>query len=256
MINEIRNGHHLTIKLNRPEVKNAFNPEMIAQLTKAFKAVAKDKTVKSVTIEGEGPVFCAGADLAWMQSLVNKNLAQNKKDSEKLYEMFQALWQIPVPVICLVQGAAFGGALGLMACADYVICDEKAQISFSEVKLGIAPAVISEFILKKCNISLIQSWMISGLLITPQEAEKSGLIHKVVSADKIKEEYERYVKSIGDSGPQAIRETKKMIRDFVSSNFKSTSKKTTSLIAKLRVSPEGQEGLKSFLEKRKPSWRA
>lgn len=256
MILEQRDANHLTIKLNRPDVRNAFNPEMIEKLTEAFKKTYNDTSLKSVTIVGEGSVFCAGADLGWMQSLVTADFSQNKKDAEKLHGLFQSLWQCPVPVICVVNGAAFGGALGLLACADYVICEEKAQMSFSEVKLGIAPAVISEFLMKKCNISFLNSWMISGLVIQPAEAEKAGLVHKVVSADKIQTEFDRYMKSINEAGPQAVRETKKLMRALIDGGVAHAFDKTTSLIAQLRVSPEGQEGLKSFLEKRKPSWRS
>lgn len=255
MVIEQRNAEHLVLKLNRPEVRNAFNPEMIDQLTNIFKGTQQDSQLKSVTLTGEGAVFCAGADLTWMQSLVTANFEQNKKDAENLRGLFQAVWDCPVPVICLVKGAAFGGALGLLACADYVICDEKTQMSFSEVKLGIAPAVISEYLLKKCNIGFLNAWMISGMVFDPSEAMKAGLVHQMGPDYKVQEEYDRYFKSVNDAGPVAVRETKKLLRELVSLNGVDSSLRTTSLIAQLRVSPEGQEGLRSFLEKRKPSWR-
>ena len=170
MILENREGSIHQIKMNRPDVRNAFNPEMIQKITQIFKNLHHDKTVRAVTLEGEGSVFCAGADLATMQSYVNASFDQNKADAEKLHGLFQSIWSCEVPVIACVQGAAYGGALGLMAAADYVICEEKAQLCFSEVKLGIAPAVISEFLFKKCNISFVSNWMISGMQLSAHEA--------------------------------------------------------------------------------------
>jgi len=250
-----RNSDHLVVKLNRPDVRNAFNPEMIEKLTEVFRKTHQDPQLKSVSLMGEGGVFCAGADLGWMQSLVSADFDQNKKDAEKLHGLFQALWDCPVPVISVVRGAAFGGALGLLACSDYVICEDTAQMSFSEVKLGIAPAVISEFLIKKCNVSHLNAWMISGLLLKPVEVEKSGLVHVVVPQGSVQAEYDRYLKSLQQAGPHAVRETKKLTRLLLDPKWGSSRDLTTQLIARLRVSPEGQEGLKSFLEKRKSSWQ-
>lgn len=255
MIIEKLEGSHYLIKLNRPEIRNAFNPEMINKLTHAFRTVHANKNIRSVTIEGEGSVFCAGADLGWMQSLVNSGVDANKLDAEKLHGLFHVIWNCEVPVICCVQGAAFGGALGIMAVADYVICEDKTQLCFSEVKLGIAPAVISEFLLKKCNTSLVSAWMLSGVPFSASEALSAGLVHHVASVGKMEIEKQRFLKHIYDSGPQAVRAIKKLLREIPSIKDKEVMETTTSLIAFLRASPEGQEGLKSFLEKRQPSWR-
>ncbi len=250
-----KNDQHLHIKLNRPQVRNAFNPKMIQQLTETFQTVKSDKDIKYITLSGEGSVFCAGADLTWMQSLVTADYQQNRSDAEKLHGLFETIWDCQVPVIARVKGAAFGGALGLMACADYVLCDEKTQMSFSEVKLGIAPAVISEFLVRKCNVSFVSAWMISGLVFNPVEAQKAGLVHQVGDEKSLDEHYAHYKKSLDQAGPLAVRETKKLLRDLTKNIDQGIYQRTTDLIAKLRVSPEGQEGLKSFLEKRKPNWR-
>lgn len=255
MITEKKEGSYYSIKLNRPNVRNAFNPEMIQKLTHAFRTVHADKKIRAVTIEGEGSVFCAGADLGWMQSLVNSTVDTNKADAEKLHGLFHAIWNCEVPVITCVQGAAFGGALGIMAVSDYVICEEKALLCFSEVKLGIAPAVISEYLLKKCNLSHASAWMLSGIPFTPEEAQVAGLVHRLVPAGEIQSEKQKFIKSVSDAGPEAVRSVKKLLRDIPSIKDKEIMDRTTSLIAFLRASPEGQEGLKSFLEKRQPAWR-
>ncbi len=255
MITEKLEGSHYSIKLNRPEMRNAFNPEMIQKLLHSFRAVHANKKIRVVTIEGEGSVFCAGADLGWMQSLVNSGVDANKLDAEKLHALFQAIWNCEVPVISSVQGAAFGGAIGIMAVSDYVVCEEKVQLCFSEVKLGIAPAVISEYMLKKCNSSQAAAWMMTGVPFTAQEAQVAGLIHRVVPAGQLEAEKQKVIKHIMDSGPEAVRALKKLIRDIPHTKEKEVMDRTTSLIAYLRASPEGQEGLKSFLEKRQPSWR-
>ncbi len=255
MITEKVEGSCYTIKLNRPEMRNAFNPEMIQMLTHAFKNAHANRSIRAVSIEGEGGVFCAGADLNWMQSLVNSSVDANQADAKKLHGLFQAIWNCEVPVVTTVQGAAFGGALGIMAASDYVVCEDKAQLCFSEVKLGIAPAIISEFLLKKCNVSHVSAWMISGVPFTTIEAGAAGLVHKVVALGKLQEEKTKFIKHITDSGPEAVRATKKLIREIPHIKEKEVVDRTTSLIAFLRASSEGQEGLKSFIEKRQPSWR-
>jgi methylglutaconyl-CoA hydratase len=255
MIIEKNEGLYYSIRLNRPDVRNAFNPEMIHKLTHAFKHMHHEPNIRAVTIEGEGSVFCAGADLGWMQSLVNSSVDQNKEDAERLHGLFHAIWNCEVPVVCCVQGAAFGGALGLMAVSDYVICDEKASLCFSEVKLGIAPAVISEYLLKKCNLSHASAWMLSGVPFSAREAEIAGLVHRVVPAHDISSEKEKFLKNILEAGPQAVRSVKSLLREIPHIKDREVMERTTSLIAFLRASAEGQEGLKSFLEKRKPSWR-
>lgn len=255
MITEKNEGLCYSIKLNRPEMRNAFNPEMIQKLTQAFRTIHADKKIRAVIIEGEGSVFCAGADLKWMQSLVDSSVDANKVDAERLRGLFQAIWNCEVPIVSCIHGAAFGGALGIMAASDYVICDEAAKLCFSEVKLGIAPAVISEYLIKKCNISYVSGWMISGVPFTAHEALRAGLVHKVVSARNMQVEKQDYLKHMFEAGPEAVRAVKKLLREIPQIKEKEIAERTTSLIAFLRASPEGQEGLKSFLEKRQPSWR-
>lgn len=254
LVEKIQENGWLRLKLNRPEVKNAMNPELIQELTQHFLEIKNNPNFRVVLLEAAGSVFSAGADLKYMQSLVDATSSQNLKEAENLRGLFQSVWDCPVPVVCVVQGAAYGGALGLMAASDYVVTEDKAQFSFSEVKLGIAPAIISEYVLRKNVKGLIASWMMSGVVFSAHEAFHAGLVHKVAKEESLQSLVDRYVDSLLAAGPTAVRETKKLIRDLEVTSLDQVKMLTTQLIARLRVSEEGQEGLKSFLEKRKPKW--
>ena len=243
------------VTLDRPEVRNAFHPEMIQKITKTFTQLSKRKDLRAVVLRGEGKVFCAGADLNWMKEMVKYSFKKNQNDSHQLFEMFASVANCEVPVVGVVHGAAFGGALGLMAACDYVIAEEKTQMCFSEVKLGIAPAVITYFIGKKCAQGVVLPLMLTGKIFSPQEVLGSGLVHEVVSEAQMIEKLNQVVKYFLEAGPEAVRATKKLVKE-VSVLSKAQAKiKTSKVIAERRVSKEGQEGLKGFLEKRSPSWK-
>lgn len=241
--------------LARPDLRNAFNPEMIAEITAVFKALAKRKDLRAVVLRGEGKSFCAGADLGWMKEMVKYSLAKNKKDSEKLYEMFAAIDACPLPVIGLVQGAAFGGALGLIACCDIVIAEEQTQFCFSEVKLGLVPAVISHFVLKKTSLGLVSPLMLLGRVFSCAEAERAGLVHSVVGLADLELTKNALLNQFGEVGPEAVRETKKLIHKLHGLTPPKSKAETTKVIAARRVSAEGQEGLQSFFDKKTPLWK-
>lgn len=241
--------------LNRPEVRNAFSPKMITELSTVFKSMAFDNKTRLVVLRGEGSVFCSGADLQWMQEMVNYSLEQNEKDSLVLYDLFQSIYDCPIPVLGVVQGSAFGGALGLLACCDVVITGEKTQFCFSEVKLGIVPAVISSFILRKIPQSQARPWMISGRIFDTPTARRMGLVTEVVADEDLQEKVIEVVHDMLLTGPEAARATKKLLNDIVAEQFPDLRMKTAKLIAERRVSAEGQEGLKSFLNKKSPAWR-
>lgn len=249
------NRHVAQVQLKRPEIRNAFDPSMIADLTRIFTELENRRDLRAVVVRGEGKVFCAGADLNWMKEMVNYTRLQNQEDSLKLFTMFEAIARCSLPVIGLVQGAAFGGALGLVATCDYVIADPKTQFCFSEVKLGIAPAVISGFVARKTLPGLVRHWMMSGAVFTPQQAQAAGLVHDIVAEADFEAHLQTILKTYKDAGPEAVRETKKLLNDLPALNGAQQKERTSQLIADRRVSAEGQEGLKSFLEKRNPSWR-
>jgi methylglutaconyl-CoA hydratase len=242
--------------LNRPEVRNAFNPEMIQEITKAFKDLAKRKDLRAVVLKGEGKAFCAGADLNWMKQMVKYSLAKNKSDSQRLFEMFQAISDCPHPVVGLVHGSVFGGAVGLAACCDIVITETQTQFCFSEVKLGLVPAVISHFVLQKIPLGLTMPWMMLGRVFSAPEAQAMGLVHFIVPETQFESMKNIILNQFGEAGPEAVRETKKLIKKVPSLTVSKAKMETTGLIARRRVSAEGQEGLKAFLDKKSPEWKS
>lgn len=246
-----------TVSLNRSAIRNAFNPEMISELTKVFKEFKKNKTLRGVVLKGEGETFCAGADLDWMKSMAKYTRAQNKKDAEKLFQMFQEMHELPCPLIGVVHGHAMGGALGLIAVCDLVVAEEKTEFCFSEVKLGLSPAVISAFVKNKMELSQMSRWFLTGEVFLSAQAQKMGLVHEVCGKEHLQEVVSRWCKSFLSNGPQAVRETKTLLKKVAHETSTTKLKKqTTDLIAKLRVGEEGQEGIRGFLEKRTPSWRS
>ncbi len=241
-----------SLTLNRPDVRNAFNDEMISEMTQAFSSLQEKGDVRCVFLKGAGKSFSAGGDLGWMKSMVDYTEEENIKDSEKLYEMYEALRAVPVPVVTLVHGHAMGGALGLIAASDIVLAVDETQFCFSEVRLGLAPAVISAFVKDKILPRDMSRYFLSAEVFGPEAAQQMGLIHEFGSEKAMQDQSEKILKKIINNGPVAVRETKKLISDLkTSSDIKS---QTTKVIAKLRVGKEGQEGLKAFFEKRKPRW--
>lgn len=245
----------LEIRLNRPDLRNAMSTEMIGELTQAFREASSRTDLRGILLRGEGKVFCAGADLSDMQRMVNFSLKENQTDAVNLHAMFDAIWACPLPVVALVHGAAFGGALGLIAVSDLVLVEEKTQLCFSEVKLGLVPAVISDFILRKVPVGFVAPWMTTGLVFSGGEALRMGLAHFHSDPTGLEAQKEKILSALRESGGEAIRATKKLLRDLPGLPASEARSETTRVIAERRVSAEGQEGLKAFLEKRTPSWR-
>lgn len=243
------------VKLHRPDVRNAFNPVMIAEITQVFKELGQRTDLRAVALQGEGKVFCAGGDLNWMKEMVQFSFEQNLEDSKKLFEMFEAIAFCELPVIGLVHGAAFGGALGLIAACDEVIAEEGTQFCFSEVKLGIAPAVISAFVQRKAVAGKVRPLMMSATVFNAHTAHQAGLVTEVVPTGEGHTALQKVLHSYLQCGPEAVRETKKLLNKLETLNWEDQKKLTGQVIAERRASPEGQEGLKSFLEKREPTWR-
>lgn len=243
------------VKLHRPDVRNAFNPAMIEEITRVFKELNKRTDLRAVALQGEGKVFCAGGDLNWMKEMVQFSFEQNLEDSKKLFEMFEAIAFCDLPVIGMVHGAAFGGALGLIAACDEVIAEEGTQFCFSEVKLGIAPAVISAFVQRKAVAGKVRPLMMSATVFNAHTAQQAGLITEVVPAGEGHVALQKVLHNYLQCGPEAVRETKKLLNQLEKLNWEDQKKLTGQVIAERRAGPEGQEGLKSFLEKREPTWR-
>ncbi|MEN0057219.1 MAG: enoyl-CoA hydratase-related protein, partial [Bdellovibrio sp.] len=211
--------------------------------------------LRAVVLQGEGKSFCAGADLNWMQEMVQFSWGQNQEDSLRLFQLFEAIAMCSLPVIGLVHGAAFGGALGLIAVCDEVIAEEGTQFCFSEVKLGIAPAVISCFVSLKAVMGKVRSLMLSGVVFDTHVAHQAGLVTAIASPGEGHLLVQKVLHNYLQAAPEAVRATKNLLNKLPHLGWDEQRQAATTLIAERRMSAEGQEGLRSFLEKREPNWR-
>jgi methylglutaconyl-CoA hydratase len=235
----------LRVAMARPERRNAFDAALIDELAAAFADVGD---VRAVVLSGDGPSFSAGADVEWMRSSVDLSFDENVADALRLRAMLDAIDSCPAPVVGRVQGHALGGGCGLVACCDIAIAEPTVQFAFSEVKLGIVPAVISPFALAKIGPGAARRYFVTGERFSAAEALRIGLIHAV--ADDLDDAVERVVAELLSSGPTAARAAKDLAR------APRSAEETAARIAEHRTSPEGQEGLRAFLEKRSPTWRS
>jgi methylglutaconyl-CoA hydratase len=248
-------AEHLT--LNRPDVRNAFNEHVIAELTSwawAVREQALRGEVRVVVIGGAGKAFCAGADVTWMSKTVHYTEEENLRDAAAMSAMFGAIDTLPVPVVGRIQGAALGGGAGLAAVCDVVIAEEHALFGFTEVKLGILPAVISPFALAKIGRSAARELFLTGARFSAGRAREIGLVHAVVPMADLDRAVDSYVQEYLTAGPEAIAAAKALIPNIWGRPFSEAAPITAAAIAQRRVSPEGQEGLRAFLDKRTPSW--
>ncbi len=249
-----RDGAVERLTLNRPDVRNAFNDTMIAELTTWAVATASDAAVRAVVIDGAGPTFCAGADIAWMARTVAYTEAENVDDALRASRMFSAIDRLPVPVVGRVHGAAIGGGAGLAAVCDIVVADEHATFGFTEVKLGIVPAVISPFVLAKIGRSAARELFLTGRRFTAAHALDIGLVHTTVQAAELDAAVDAVLREVLAGGREAIAAAKQLIDDVWLAAPAEVAAVTASALAKRRVSAEGQEGLRAFLDKRTPGW--
>jgi methylglutaconyl-CoA hydratase len=240
------------ITLARPNVKNAFDAELIAQLVKAIDAVPSD--ARCVVLASEGDTFCAGADLAWMRSMADYTLEENIADSRALAEVFARLDELPMPIIARVQGSAFGGGAGLVAMADIAVAVEAAVFAFTEVRLGILPAVVSPYVVRKVGPSFATAAFTTGIRFDSHRAFETGLVHSVVDEGQLDLEIGRFVDAIVSGGPEAVNAAKRLVREVTGRTPADVRDLTVERIANARVGAEGQDGMRAFLEKRAPRW--
>ena len=244
----------ITIWLNRPEVHNAMNELMIEELTDVFTSTT-DEEIWAVLLRGKGKSFCAGADLNYMKEIASFGIADNKADSMKLANLFNSIYSYPIPTIALVHGSAFGGANGLLAACDIVVAEENTTFAFTEVKLGIAPATISPFVIKRIGEFGAKELMITGKRFKGPEALKWKLVNNSIPEEELEKKLQQLIEEIKRNGPKAVRATKKLIHSIIDSDIDELIEYTGDLIAELRASDEGQEGMAAFLEKRKSKWQ-
>ena len=238
-----RDGDLLRLTLARPETRNAFDAPLIAELSEAFVDVGKSR---AVLLAGEGTSFCAGADAEWMRASVELDYEANMADANALRGMLDAIDRCPAPVLARVQGHALGGGAGLVACADIAVADARAVFAFSEVKLGIIPAVISPYALAKIGPSAARRYFVTGERFGAETALRIGLVHEV-SAD-LDGAVEAILTELRTAGPRSARHAKRLVLD------RPDGAETARRIAERRTSDEGQEGLRAFLERRRPNW--
>jgi enoyl-CoA hydratase/carnithine racemase len=239
-----RDGPILRVTLARPERRNAFDAALIRALTEAFTDVGD---ARAVLLAGDGPSFCAGADVEWQRASIDLTYDENVEDALRLYRMCETIDRCPAPVVARVQGYALGGGSGLVACADIAIAARDAVFGFSEVKLGIVPAVISPFVLPRIGGAAARRYFLTGERFDAQTALRIGLVHEV--ADDLDAAVDRVLEELISSGPEAVRAAKELVRE------RPQGEETARIAARLRAGEEGQEGLRAFLEKRSPAWR-
>jgi len=246
-----------TVTLSQPEIHNAFDDAVIATLSEAFAGIAADRRVKAMVLASTGKSFSAGADLNWMRRMASYNVEQNNADASKLAEMLRRLNTLPVVTIARVQGAAFGGGVGLVSCCDIAVAAPEASFCLSEVKIGLIPATISPYVINAIGERAARRYFTTAEVISADKALELGLVsERVDSAEQLDEAVEQILKSVLRNGPDAMAAAKSLVLDYANRQIDDALIADSSRrIAETRVSSEGQEGLTAFLEKRRPNWR-
>lgn len=245
----------VTVTMNRPDVRNAFDADLIGRMHDAFRGLADAGDVRVVVLTGAGEVFSAGADLNWMRGMVENTFDENTSDSRRMHDMLAAIRDCPRPVIARVNGHALGGGSGLVACADIVVAVRTALIGFTEVRLGLAPAVISPFVLEKVGSSDARRLFLTGERIEAEEAHRIGLVAYLTDAAHLDDVVDGVIERLLKGGPEAQAAVKSLLPQVMAARtLDEAAEHTIDAIATLRVSDEGQEGMRAFLEKRAPRW--
>ena len=243
------------VTLNRPEVHNAFNEELIAELTAVLRALADDDIVRAVVLMGAGESFCAGADLNWMKKMAGFSLAQNLADAKALAMMLRTLNELPKPTIARVHGSVFGGGVGLVACCDIAVADHDATFAFSEARLGLIPATISPYVVEAIGARAARRYFVTAERFTAAEAYRLGLLHALVPPQELDARVNEVLGFIVTAGPRAQAECKKLMRAVSHRPIDpKVIASTARRIASVRASPEAKEGIAAFLEKRRAAW--
>jgi methylglutaconyl-CoA hydratase len=244
-----------TVALARPDARNALNAGLIGELRRCAEELAEDDKVRVVVLTGEGDFFCAGADIGYMRDTANFSYEENLEDARNLAAMFEAVDGCPKPVVARVKGAAIGGGVGLVAAADVAVAEEGTVFAFSEVRLGISPATIAPFVVRKIGHSQVRALFLTGERFDGVRAREIGLVHEVISEEDLDAAVQEKVEGLLAGGPEALAATKALLRELRDAAPDEVTEITARRIAGLRTGEEGQEGLGAFLEKRKPAWR-
>ncbi|MBC3885879.1 enoyl-CoA hydratase/isomerase family protein [Undibacterium griseum] len=250
-----RHGLSATVTLNRPDVRNAFNETTIAEITQVFQELDADAAVRAIVLAANGPAFCAGADLNWMKKMADYTHAENLADAGQLAAMLAAIYRCSKPVVAKVQGDCYAGGMGLVAACDIAVSVDSANYCLSEVKLGLIPATISPYVIKAMGESAARRYFITAERFSAAEAQRIGFVHEVATAEALDDTVAGIVKALVSNSPNAVRQAKQLVQDVASRELTpELIAATVEGIAQIRASAEGREGVRSFLEKRKPAW--
>ena len=243
--------------LNRPDVRNAFNEGVIAELHAAFTAFAADDELRVIVLGGRGKAFCAGADLAWMRSMAGFDWERNRADAQALADMLWAVWRCPVPVVGRVHGDCYAGGVGLAAVCDVLVAVDGVHFCLSEARLGLLPATISPYVIRAMGEPAARRYFVTAERFSAVQAQAMGFVHEVVGADALDAKVEEIVATLVANGPMATRACKRLVRDMAGAPIDTALRaETARRIADIRASDEGREGVQSFLDKRRPNWLA
>ena len=253
-----RVGPHVAeVWLNRPEVRNAFNDGVVAELTAAFTELGAQPGLRAIVLAGHGKAFCAGADLSWMRSMADYTWAQNHADASALAQMLWTIWSCPLPVVARIQGDCYAGGVGLAAVCDVVVAAEGAHFCLSEARLGLLPATIGPYVLRAIGEQAARRYFVTAERFSAARAAALGLAHEVVPADQLDAQVGQIVAALVANGPAAVRACKQLVKDAAGREIDAALRDDTARrIADIRASAEGREGVQAFLNKREPDWRA
>lgn len=248
-------AHVARVWLNRPEVRNAFNDEVIAALTRTFEELSKDKDLRVVVLGAHGKAFCAGADLNWMKAMAGYSWEENRADAQRLADMLWTLDQCPVPVVGRVQGDCYAGGMGLASICDVLVAVEGATFCLSEARLGLLPATISPYVIRAVGAQAARRYMVTAERFSAVQAQALGMVHELATPDTLDAKVDEIVTTLINNGPDAARACKALVRDVAGQPISAELRaETARRIADIRASDEGREGLASFLNKRAPAW--
>ena len=254
-IQTTQKGAVLTLTLSRPDVRNAFSDEVIAEITAAFRDAASRADVRAVVLAAVGPAFCAGADLNWMRRMADYTRAENLADAALLAEMLRVMYECPKPTIARIQGDVYAGGMGLVAACDMAVSVDTANFCLSEVKLGLIPATISPYVIRAMGARAAHRYFLTAERFDAREAHRIGFVHEVVSAEGLDAKVAEITQALVNASPNAVRSCKTLVQEVAGRAIDAALvARTVEGIADIRTSSEGREGVQSFLQKRKPSW--
>ena len=248
-------AHVAEVWLNRPDVRNAFNDSVIAELTQAFSTLAADDALRAIVLGGHGKAFCAGADLAWMRQMAGYTWEQNRADAQALADMLWTIYSCPVPVIGRIHGDCYAGGVGLASVCDVLVASDAATFCLSEARLGLLPATISPYVIRAMGEQAARRYFITAERFSAAQAQAMGFVHELTTADTLDAKVAELVGALVANGPMAVRACKKLVQDVAGAAIDPALRADTARrIADVRASAEGKEGVQSFLQKRKPDW--